>query len=200
MKRHTLYASIGALALTATAPAAAQLLSGQGNVAGSVGSTVQGTVGAKGSVNANANAATRANANSAVQSTVDAAADAKAKARAKAKGKVQSTTDSAADAAAKARAKAQGAANASVQGLANSSTNSSLNVAGRTDLGAVVKGTTIKGSGGANVGTVSEVVVNRSGAVVGVKVDLDGGGTATIPASTLSVDGSAVTTSWAHKH
>jgi hypothetical protein len=98
------------------------------------------------------------------------------------------------------RINSQGTANASTRGLSRASTRSSLNAAGRTDLGAVVKGTAIKGSGGANVGTVSNVVVNRSGAVVGVKVDLAGGGTATIPASTLSVDGSAVTTTWVHGH
>lgn len=213
MKRHSISITLGAIALTATSPVLAQLLGNQGGgvsaaaqgalgAQGGVGASVRDSarVGAQGSINADANAATRANANSAVKGAVDATTDTAVKTGAKVKGKAKTATDTAADVAADARAKAQGAANASVKGLSKASTNSALNVAGRTDLSAVTEGTVIKGSGGADIGTVSEVVLNREGAVVGVMVNLEGGGTTTIPASTLTVDGSVVTTTYVHKH
>ncbi len=55
---------------------------------------------------------------------------------------------------------------------------------------------TVLGSGGATIGTVDEIITNSSGAVVGIRVDLEGGGTATIPASSLTLDGTVLTTTW----
>jgi len=43
-------------------------------------------------------------------------------------------------------------------------------------------------------------VLNRSGAIAGIRVALNGGGTALIPAPSLAFNGSVVTTSWMPKH
>jgi hypothetical protein len=98
-----------------------------------------------------------------------------------------------------AGANSQGAANASVSGLANASENSALADAGRTDLGTIATGTHVTGAAGADIGTVTKVVTNRSGAVIGLEVDLAGGGKATIPASSLSLTGSVLTSTWVQK-
>lgn len=90
----------------------------------------------------------------------------------------------------------QGAANASINGLIHASPNSALATAGITTLTGLTTGLTVNDSLGADIGTVSQVLVNRNGAVVGVVVDLEGGGTVTIPATTLTMDGSTVVTSF----
>lgn len=94
------------------------------------------------------------------------------------------------------RANSQGAANANINGLVNSSPNSALAGAGVTTLTGLTAGMTINDSAGASIGTVSEVIVNRkSGAVVGIRVDLAAGGSVVLPANTLTMNGTAVTTS-----
>jgi hypothetical protein len=90
----------------------------------------------------------------------------------------------------------QGAANASINGLVHASPRSALALAGVTTLTGLGAGLTVNGSGGTAIGTVSSVLVNRNGAVVGITVDLDAGGTVTIPATTLSMNGDIVDTTF----
>lgn len=89
----------------------------------------------------------------------------------------------------------QGAAHASVNGLVHASPNSALARAGVTSLTGLATGLTVNNSGGTSVGTVSRIVTNRTGGVVAIDVALTGGGTATIPATSLSMNGSTVVTS-----
>ena len=90
----------------------------------------------------------------------------------------------------------QGAANASINGLVHASPRSALALAGVTTLTGLDAGLTVNGSGGSAIGTVSSILTNRSGAVVGITVDLDAGGTVTIPATTLSMNGDIVDTTF----
>ncbi|HJS40754.1 MAG TPA: PRC-barrel domain-containing protein [Sphingomicrobium sp.] len=98
--------------------------------------------------------------------------------------------------AANRRVNSQGPANASEQGLANASPNSVLAQAGVTTLIGLTAGLTVNTTGGALVGTVQEVVLNQNGAVVGIRVDLDSNGTVFIPATSLSMDGTTVITTF----
>jgi hypothetical protein len=93
------------------------------------------------------------------------------------------------------RVNSQGPAHANVNGLVNASPNSVLGEAGVTTLTGLTTGLTVNNSAGTSIGTVTEVLTNRSGAVVGVRVDLTGdGGIVFIPATTLTMDGTIVTT------
>jgi hypothetical protein len=92
--------------------------------------------------------------------------------------------------------KSQGAAHANINGLVHASPNSALASAGVTTLTGLTTGLTVEGTGGASLGTVSQVFVNSSGAVVGIRVALDGGGTVVIPATTLTMDGTTVVTTF----
>ena len=96
--------------------------------------------------------------------------------------------------------RSQGTSHASVNGLAHASPNSALNGAGITTFTGLASGMTVNTIAGTSIGSVSGIVLNRSGAVVGIKVALNGGGTALIPAPSLAFDGSVVTTSWVPKH
>lgn len=89
----------------------------------------------------------------------------------------------------------QGAAHANINGLIHASPNSALASAGVTSLTGLDTGLTVNTSDGTLVGTVDSVITNRAGAVVAIRVALDGGGTATVPATTLSMDGTTVVTS-----
>jgi hypothetical protein len=89
----------------------------------------------------------------------------------------------------------EGAAHANIKGLIHASPNSALASAGVTSLTGLDAGLTVNNSGGTAIGTVDSIITNRTGAVVAIRVDLTGGGTATIPATTLSMDGSTVVTS-----
>lgn len=89
----------------------------------------------------------------------------------------------------------QGAARANINGLINASPNSALASAGVTSLTGLATGLTVQNSGGTSIGTVNQILTNRAGAVVGVRVDLSAGGSAVIPATTLSMDGTTVVTS-----
>jgi ribosomal 30S subunit maturation factor RimM len=91
---------------------------------------------------------------------------------------------------------AQGAAHASIDGLIHANPRSALGAAGITTLTGLTTGLTVNGTGGTAVGTVSSVLVNQSGAVVGITVDLTGGGTVTIPATTLTMNGTVVDTTF----
>lgn len=93
------------------------------------------------------------------------------------------------------RVNSQGPAHASIQGLTHASPNSVLAGAGVTTLTGLATGQTVTDTGGTSLGTVSNVITNRAGAVVGIQVSLTGGGTVTIPATTLSMDGTTVVTS-----
>lgn len=93
------------------------------------------------------------------------------------------------------RANSQGPAHANIKGLMNASPNSVLADAGVTTLTGLTTGLTVNNSAGMSIGTVTEVLTNRSGAVIGVRVDLTGdGGIVFIPATTLTIDGTIVTT------
>lgn len=91
--------------------------------------------------------------------------------------------------------KSQGAAHANINGLIHASPNSALASAGVTSLTGLATDLTVNTSGGTAIGTVDSIVTNRSGAVVGINVDLSAGGTVFIPATTLSMDGTTVITS-----
>jgi sporulation protein YlmC with PRC-barrel domain len=96
--------------------------------------------------------------------------------------------------------KSQGAYHASVNGLAHASPRSALNGVGITTFTGLAAGMPVNNSAGTGVGTVSGIVLNRSGAIAGIRVALNGGGTALIPAPSLAFNGSVVTTSWMPKH
>ena len=92
--------------------------------------------------------------------------------------------------------RSQGAAHANINGLIHASPNSALNSAGVTTLTGLATGLTVNNTGGTLLGTVQQVMLNQSGAVVGIQVALDGGGTVTIPATSLTMDGSTVVTTF----
>ena len=96
--------------------------------------------------------------------------------------------------------RSQGYAHASVNGLAHASPKSALNGAGITTFTGLSTGMTVNNSVGTSIGNVSGIVLNRSGAVAGIRVALNGGGTALIPAPSLAFNGSTVTTSWVPRH
>ena len=89
----------------------------------------------------------------------------------------------------------QGAAHANINGLIHASPHSALASAGVTSLTGLATGLTVNNSGGTAIGTINQIITNTSGAVVGIRVDLTGGGTAIIPATTLSMNGTTVVTS-----
>ena len=95
-----------------------------------------------------------------------------------------------------ARANSQGPAHANVNGLTHANSNSVLANAGVTTLTGLAAGATVNNTGGTLLGTVDSIVTNKSGAVVGVNVTLDSGGTLFIPATTLTMDGTTVVTTF----
>jgi hypothetical protein len=92
--------------------------------------------------------------------------------------------------------RSQGAAHANINGLIHASPNSALARAGVTTLTGLTTGLTVNNTGGTTLGTVNQVFLNQSGAVVGIQVSLDSGGTAFIPATSLSMNGTTVVTSF----
>jgi sporulation protein YlmC with PRC-barrel domain len=89
---------------------------------------------------------------------------------------------------------------ASVNGLAHASPHSALNGVGITTFTGLTPGMPVNNSAGTGVGTVSGIVLNRSGAIAGIRVALNGGGTTLIPAPSLAFNGAVVTTSWMPRH
>jgi sporulation protein YlmC with PRC-barrel domain len=96
--------------------------------------------------------------------------------------------------------KSQGGYHASVNGLAHASPHSALNGVGITTFTGLAPGMPVNNNAGIGVGSVSGLVLNRSGAIAGIRVALNGGGTALIPAPSLAFNGTAVTTSWMPRH
>jgi len=96
--------------------------------------------------------------------------------------------------AANRRINSQGPFHASPQGLVHASPNSVLASAGVTTLTGLATGLTVNNGAGTPIGTVDSILTNRSGAVVGINVDLVAGGTAFIRATTLTMDGTTVVT------
>lgn len=92
--------------------------------------------------------------------------------------------------------KSQGANHANINGLIHASPRSALNRAGITTLTTLSTGMTVNDTAGASIGTISSLVVNRSGALVGIRVALTDGTTVLIPASTLRINGTVVTTTF----
>jgi hypothetical protein len=92
--------------------------------------------------------------------------------------------------------KSQGANHANINGLIHASPRSALARAGVTSLTGLAAGLTVNNTGGTSIGTVSSIVTNTSGAVVGINVALEGGGTVFIPATSLSISGGVVTTTF----
>ena len=185
MKRLTLMTSIAGLAMIA-GPALADPPAGRGG--GNAGATMgagtnggmnggmsatgqtmrdQARINSQGPANASATGIAHANENSVLSGT---------------------TTDT--------TVRGQGAANASVNGLAHAGTGSALGGAGSMELNTVTGGTDVIGTGGTSIGTVTGLMKNRSGAVVGIQVELEGGASATIPASSLTLSGGVLTTTW----
>jgi hypothetical protein len=93
------------------------------------------------------------------------------------------------------RVNSQGPAHANVNGLTHANENSVLSTAGVTTLTGLAAGATVSNANG-TLGTVDSIVTNKSGAVVGINVTLDSGGTVFIPATTLTMNGTAVTTTY----
>lgn len=194
MKRQIIVATMAAISVAAAAPAIAKPGGGAnvsggasgaaslGTGPGETGATMraEGRLKSQGSVKASDKALERANVNSALSGSAE-------------------TTATVAEPSAKAtnrRVKSQGAVNADINGQMNASANSALAGAGVTTLTGLTTGLAVKSSAGAEVGTVSEVMTNqKTGAVVGIRVDLAGGGSVVLPATSLSIDGSVVTTS-----
>lgn len=96
--------------------------------------------------------------------------------------------------------RSQGTAHASVNGLVHASPKSALARAGVTSLTGLTTGLAVNNSAGTKIGTVSNIFANRTGAVVGVQVSLNGGGSVTLPATSLSMNGTTVVTSSASLH
>ena len=94
-----------------------------------------------------------------------------------------------------ARANSQGPAHANVNGLTHANEHSVLSTAGVTTLTGLAAGATVSNATG-TLGTVDSVVTNKNGAVVGINVTLTSGGTVFIPATTLTMNGTAVTTTF----
>lgn len=90
--------------------------------------------------------------------------------------------------------RSQGWNRANINGLVHASPNSSLAAAGVTSLTGLANGLTVNNIGGTPIGTINQIFLNRSGAVVGIGVDLVGGGTTIIPATTLKMSGTTVIT------
>ena len=198
MLRTTFITSIAGAALIAAVPAlAAPGGNGGGNGGGNSGGSASASMGgmnspgadmrdtaranSQGSINASDQAIERANQNSAISGTTTGTGTT----RTRINPNVSGTT----------RANSQGAAHANINGLAHASPRSALSSAGVTTLTGLTTGLTVNNSAGTSVGTVSNVILNRSGAVVGVQVNLTGGGTVTLPATSLSMDGTTVITS-----
>lgn len=196
MKRTTIIATITAVAMAASAPAFARPGGGGGGGQGlgagaggvgtqgisTTGSTMRdmGRINSMGPAQANERAIERANMNSVLgSSTTDTV----------------TTANEPSENAANRRVNSQGAANANINALVNASPNSALGAAGVTTLTGLATGLAVNTTAGTSIGTVSEVFTNRAGAVVGIRVDLDGGGSVILPATSLSIDGSIVTTS-----
>jgi len=93
------------------------------------------------------------------------------------------------------RVNSQGQFHANPNGLVHASPNSTLASAGVLTLGGLTMGMTVNNSANVAIGTVTQVLTNRSGAVVGIRADLTNGGIVFIPARTLSLNGTIVTTS-----
>lgn len=213
MKRIQILSTIAGLALIAGAPALAGPGGGQsGGQGGGADNAAMGGISDQGSlmrdmgressqgaVNANERALERANENSALSTGGDEPTTTTTTATTRGKAKVRTNTDAntkGVEQRTTARANSQGTVNANVNGLANANANSALAVAGRTDLTGLATDMTVTGSGDATIGTVSQVITNSSGAVVGIQVELEGGGMVTIPASSLTLDGTTLTTTW----
>jgi len=92
--------------------------------------------------------------------------------------------------------KSQGPANASPTGVAHANTNSVLargSVAAST-LPGLTTGLTVVNSSGTSLGTVTKVITGTDGSIRAVVVTTAQGQTYTVPANTLSISGSTVTT------
>lgn len=198
MTRNKILMSVVSLAIVSAAPALAK--PGGGGGGGNMGAQAPrsdmgqtmrdlGRMNSQGPANANQTAIDRANSNSVLSTTTD---DAGSTTRIRGQDRVRSNVS---DKATNRRAKSQGAANANIQGLTNASPNSALAGAGVTTLTGLTTGLTVNNSSGTSIGTVDSVLTNRTGAVVGINVDLAAGGTVFIPATTLTMNGTTVVTS-----
>ena len=200
MTRNKLLMSIASVAIIAAAPTLAKPGGGAGGGMGNMGAqgpmnttgqTMRdmGRMNSQGPANANQNAIDRANSNSVLSTTTD---DPGSTTRIRGQDRVR---DKASTNATNRRAKSQGAAHANIQGLTHASPNSALAGAGVTTLTGLTTGLTVNNSGGTAIGTVDQVITNRAGAVVGIRVTLTDGSTVIIPATTLSMNGTTVITS-----
>ena len=93
------------------------------------------------------------------------------------------------------RVNSQGPFHASVQGLAHASPNSVLALGGSTITGLTL-GMPVLDSGGVSLGPVTQLINNRNGQLVGIRVDLVDGGVVTIPARELMFTGGVLTTTF----
>ena len=82
--------------------------------------------------------------------------------------------------------RSQGALHANINGLINASPNSALASAGVTTLTGLETGLAVETTAGASIGTVDTVFTNRSGAVVGIQVELADGSMAAPETNTCS--------------
>lgn len=194
MKRQKILASVAAISAAISVPAIAGPGGGGGVQAGAAGEV---TAGARGGISdtgatmremgrmdsmgpdrASDRAIERANQNSVLRGETS----------------VTTTSNGPSENAVNRRVNSQGAANANINALVNANPKSALGTAGVTTLTGLTTGLTVNNSGGESIGTVSQVLTNQAGAVVGIRVNLESGGSVVLPATTLSIDGSVVTT------
>ena len=109
---------------------------------------------------------------------------------------LQAKTHANVDAGANARVNSQGPAHANINGLTHANEHSVLAGAANASLTGLANGTTVLNTSATSIGTVTGTVTNRSGGVVGVKVQLTDGTMVTIPASSFTLSGSTLTTTW----
>lgn len=90
----------------------------------------------------------------------------------------------------------QGPAHASPNGISHANQNSVLarGAVSSTTLPGLTTGLTVNNSSGTQVGTVSQVITGPNNMIRGVVVTTSSGQTVTLPASSLTISGSVVTT------
>lgn len=189
MKRNVMICALAGAAIAMSAPALAAPGGnggGHGNAGGSVGGTMgagpvsAGGMGAGSMTSGMDRATTATSGNANASAGFGSAMDMRASA--------QTRRDT-------ARANSQGPAHANVNGLTHANEHSVLSTAGVTTLTGLAAGATVSNATG-TLGTVDSVVTNKNGAVVGINVTLTSGGTVFIPATTLTMNGTAVTTTF----
>ncbi len=207
MKRNVMIYALAGAAIAVSAPAFSKPGGGNGGGNGNAGATVGATAGGRIGAGAGSGATMGGDVSTTVGSSISTRGNGGTMGSMSTTGRggvnATSHAGSAMDMRASAqnrrdtaRANSQGPAHANVNGLTHANSNSVLANAGVTTLTGLAAGATVNNTGGTLLGTVDSIVTNKSGAVVGVNVTLDSGGTVFIPATTLTMDGTTVVTTF----